>query len=69
VNFPFPAGELRASGRRWPFPCQIPARDTGAIASAPFAPMPRLERPAAGALSITPFCIRMPFGAPVWPSK
>ena len=35
----------------------------------PAAAMPRLERPVAGALSSTPSCIRIPFGAPVRRSK
>jgi hypothetical protein len=64
-----PVGTLRSIGLRWPLPCQIPAEETCAVVRVPSAPMPRLARPTAGALSSTPFCIRIPLGAPVPLSK
>ena len=43
--------------------------DTRAVVKVPSAPMPRLERPTAGALSSTPPCMSIPFGAPLALSK
>ena len=61
---PFTGFAFRSSWRRWLVPRQVPSKATFATVSMPSAPMPRLERPVAGAESSEPPRIRIPVGAP-----
>ena len=55
---------FRSSWRRWLVPRHVPSNATLATVSEPSAPMPRLERPVAGAESSEPPRMRIPVGAP-----